>query len=111
MNALDLIALIFIPVMIIFAAAGIVFPGSLPGKIARGRNHPWPEAVNAASWIGLTTGILWPFAFVWAFLPLPASSGTGGSGSGLAPPRSGTRLEACRLFAFGPEGFPLRTGE
>ena len=82
MNALDLIALIFIPVMIIFAAAGIVFLGSLPGKIARGRNHPWPEAVNAVSWIGLATGVLWPFAFVWAFLPLPATSGTGGSGSG-----------------------------
>ena len=48
MNPLDLIALIFIPVMIIFAAAGIVFLGSLPGKIARKRQHPWPDAVNAA---------------------------------------------------------------
>ncbi len=75
MNPLDLIALIFIPVMIIFAAAGIVFLGSLPGKIARKRQHPWPDAVNAASWIGLATGVLWPFAFVWAFLPVPVSQG------------------------------------
>lgn len=82
MNALDLIALLFIPIMIVFAAAGIVFLGSLPGKIARGRNHPWPDAVNAASWIGLATGVLWPFAFVWAFLPLPGKSDGAGAVSG-----------------------------
>jgi hypothetical protein len=69
---LDKIALAVIGILIIGVAAVIVFIGSVPGKIARGRNHPWPDAVNAASWIGLATGVLWPFAFVWAFLPVPA---------------------------------------
>jgi hypothetical protein len=75
MNALDLIALLSIPLAIIMAAAGIVFLGSLPGKIARKRNHPWPDAVNAASWIGLVTGVFWPFALIWAFLPVPRFDG------------------------------------
>lgn len=69
---LDKVALVVIVFLVIGLAAAIVALGSLPGKIARGRNHPCPDAVNAASWIGLATGILWPFAFVWAFLPVPA---------------------------------------
>jgi hypothetical protein len=72
---LDYVAWFFIAFLIIALAAVIVALGSLPGKIARGRGHPWPDAVNAASWIGLATGVLWPFAFVWAFLPVPASGG------------------------------------
>jgi hypothetical protein len=75
MKPLDLIALLFIPITIIMVAAGIVFLGSLPAKIARRRNHPWPDAVNMASWIGLTTGVFWPVAFIWAFLPVPRSDG------------------------------------
>jgi hypothetical protein len=81
MKALDLIALLSIPLTIIMAAAGIVFLGSLPGKIARKRNHPWPDAVNMASWIGLTTGVFWPVAFIWAFLPVPSSDGKPGAES------------------------------
>lgn len=72
---LDKVAFVVIVFLVIGIAAAIVALGSLPGKIARGRNHPWPDAVNAASWIGLATGVLWPFAFVWAFLPLPAKIG------------------------------------
>ena len=72
---LEYVALFFIFLLIIVAAAVIVFVGSLPGKIARKRGHPWPDAVNAASWIGLATGVFWPVAFIWAFLPLP-SDGT-----------------------------------
>ena len=75
---LDIIALLFIPVMSIMIAAAIVFIGGLPGKIAQKREHPWPDAVNAASWIGLATGVLWPFAFVWAFLPVPNAEGSPG---------------------------------
>lgn len=81
---LDYAALAVIGILIIGIAAVIVFIGSVPGKIARGRNHPWPDAVNAASWIGLATGVLWPFAFVWAFLPVPAKP-TGGLANEPAP--------------------------
>ena len=72
---LDYVALFVIIFLIIAAAAVIVFLGSLPGKIARSRNHPYPDAVSAASWIGLATGVFWPVAFIWAFLPYPKPAG------------------------------------
>jgi hypothetical protein len=81
---LDYVALFVIVFMICGAAAAIVALGSLPGKIARKRGHPWPDAVNVASWIGLATGVFWPIAFIWAYLPVPVSSSTaaaGGTGS------------------------------
>lgn len=68
---LDIFALIVIFALLILVTVIIVCLGSLPGKLARARNHPWPDAVTAAGWIGLATGVLWPLAFVWAFLPLP----------------------------------------
>ena len=76
---LDKAALFLIFMMIIMVAAAIVFIGSIPGKIARKRNHPWPDAVNTASWIGLATGVLWPIALIWAFLPVPAKSAAASS--------------------------------
>jgi hypothetical protein len=80
---LDYVALFVIVFMICGVAAVIVALGSLPGKIARKRGHPWADAVNVASWIGLATGIFWPIAFIWAYLPVPSVSGdssAGGSG-------------------------------
>ena len=71
---LDKVALFIIFMMIIMVAAAIVFIGSIPGKIARSRNHPWPDAVNTASWIGLATGVFWPIALIWAFLPVPVKA-------------------------------------
>jgi hypothetical protein len=68
--------LFFIFFLVIVLAAVIVALGSLPGNIARKRGHPWPDAVNAASWIGLATGIFWPLAFIWAFLPVPIAGPT-----------------------------------
>jgi uncharacterized membrane protein len=69
---LDFIALGTIVFLIIGATAMIVLTGSLPGEIARRRNHPWATAVSVAGWIGLLTAVFWPLALVWAFLPLPA---------------------------------------
>ena len=69
---LDYVALGVIFFLLILVTVVIVQLGSLPGKIARRRDHPWPDAVNAASWIGLATGVFWPVALIWAFLPLPA---------------------------------------
>ena len=37
---LDKVALFIIFMMIIMVAAAIVYIGSIPGKIARNRNHP-----------------------------------------------------------------------
>ena len=78
---LDKVALFIIFVLIIMITAAIVILGSLPGKIARQRNHPWPDAVNVASWIGLATGVFWPVAFIWAFFPFPERSKQGSAES------------------------------
>ena len=75
MSVLDGAALVVIFLIIILIAVAIVALGSLPGKIALKRGHPHPDAVNAASWIGLATGVFWPVAFVWAFLPVPGNRG------------------------------------
>ena len=93
---LDYVALFVIVFMICGAAAVIVALGSLPGKIARKRGHPWPDAVNVASWIGLATGVFWPIAFIWAYLPVPASSRNtvGGTGSDVDLNSLQTKLSA-----------------
>lgn len=75
MGGLGVAALIVIFLLVIMVAVVIVVLGTLPGKIARKRGHPHPQAVDAASWIGLATGIFWPLAFIWAFLPIPAGAG------------------------------------
>jgi hypothetical protein len=82
MGVLDVAALIIIFVIIILAAVVIVALGTLPGKIARKRGHPYPDAVNAASWIGLATGVFWPIAFIWAFLPVPGNRGDASADTG-----------------------------
>ena len=71
---LDYVALGVIFFLLVLVTAAIVALGSIPGNIARKRGHPWPDAVNAASWIGLATGVFWPVAFVWAYLPIPQRS-------------------------------------
>ena len=75
MGALGVVALI----VLFFLSAGfawvIVALGSLPGNIAKTRGHPYAEAVNVASWVGIFTGVMWPFVFIWAFLPVPGRTG------------------------------------
>jgi hypothetical protein len=42
--------------------------GSLPGDIARARNHPQASAIRICGWMGVLTLIMWPIAMVWAHL-------------------------------------------
>ena len=44
--------------------------GSLPARIARRRQHPQVDAINAMAWLGLilTGGIGWGLALVWALV-------------------------------------------
>ena len=74
MGALGVAALIVIFVLLVGITAAIVVLGSLPGKIAEERGHPYAEAVNVASWVGIFTGVMWPFVFIWAFLPVSGAT-------------------------------------
>ena len=68
---LDYAALVLLATMPIMLVVTAIMLGSIPGKIARDKNHPWADAVNVASWVGLATIALWPLALIWAYLPLP----------------------------------------
>ena len=66
--ALNIFALV---VMLVIAAVAIwliVIVGSLPGKIAREREHPQADSISILGWIGIITlGIGWFVAIVWAY--------------------------------------------
>lgn len=65
----DILAFIVFAVLIAVAVILVVLLGQLPGRIAQKRGHPQAAAINVAGWLGLATlGILWPIAFIWAFL-------------------------------------------
>jgi hypothetical protein len=68
-GALDAFAFVVFAVLILVAVVIIVSLGKLPGQLARKWGHPQAPAINALSWIGIATGgLLWPIAFVWAFV-------------------------------------------
>jgi hypothetical protein len=66
---LDAVAFVVFAVLVMVGVIVLVSLGKLPGQLARKWNHPQAPAINALGWIGIATGgILWPIAFVWAFI-------------------------------------------
>jgi hypothetical protein len=66
---LDVIAFIVFGILFLAIVVAIVALGSLPGNIARRRGHPQVDAIAVAGWLGIASlGVLWPIAFIWAFL-------------------------------------------
>jgi len=63
-------ALVYIGVLLVCAVCLVVWLGSLPARIARRRDHPQVDAINAMSWLGLilTGGVGWALALVWALI-------------------------------------------
>jgi hypothetical protein len=42
--------------------------GSLPGKVAADRNHPYAGAIQVGGWATLFLGIvIWPLVLMWAY--------------------------------------------
>jgi hypothetical protein len=62
---LTLGVLVVAPILIAYVIYKL---GSLPGSIARSRNHPQTDAINICGWMGIITIVLWPIAMVWAYL-------------------------------------------
>jgi hypothetical protein len=70
---LDIFAWIVLIILLASAVAMFFIAGSLPGYIARNRNHPRAQAVAVAGWVTLICGFaLWPIALIWAFVDVPA---------------------------------------
>jgi len=70
---LDIMAWIVLLILVASAIAIFFIAGSLPGHIARSRNHPWAQAVTVAGWVTLIFGFaLWPLTIIWAYVDFPA---------------------------------------
>jgi hypothetical protein len=75
---LDAFAFLVLAVVIAAAVIIVVKLGQLPGQLARKWGHPQAAAVNAAGWIGIATGgLVWPGAFIWAFMTPTTGSAFG----------------------------------
>ncbi len=84
MAGLDIFAWIVLVVLVASTAVVVVFMASLPGVIARKRNHPWAEAISVGGWVTLFFGfVLWPFVLIWAYVDVPAR--TTGAREGSTP--------------------------
>lgn len=73
MSGLDLFAWAVLIIVLLVMVLVIWLMGTLPGHVARRRNHPWAEAVSVAGWITLIFGfVLWPIVMIWAYVDIPA---------------------------------------
>lgn len=83
MTGIDYFAWFVFIVIIVASLVVFVALAQLPGKIAKGRNHPQAEAINVAGWLGLllTFGIVWALAMIWAFTKPMAVSGENALGA------------------------------
>ncbi len=72
MTFLDAFATLVLLVSIASGLAVLLILGIAPGYVARRRGHPWAHAVSVAGWITLLFGlVLWPLAFIWAYVDVP----------------------------------------
>jgi uncharacterized BrkB/YihY/UPF0761 family membrane protein len=77
MSFIDIFAWIVLLLLVATAVAVFVALGMMPGRIARKRGHPWPEAVTVGSWATLTFGfVFWPLVLIWAYVDVPAKRET-----------------------------------
>lgn len=73
MPFIDIFAWIVLAVVALTLVAAFVALGSMPGRIARKRGHPWAQAVAVGSWATLICGfVFWPLILTWAYVDAPA---------------------------------------
>ncbi len=72
MSGYDIFAWFVLIILAVSVVAVFCIAGWLPGHIAKGRGHPYADAVTVAGWITLFFGFaLWPIAFIWAYVDVP----------------------------------------
>ena len=72
MSLIDIFAWIVLLVLVATLVAVFVALGMMPGRIARKRGHPWPEAVAVGSWATLIFGfVFWPLVLICAYVDVP----------------------------------------
>jgi CBS domain containing-hemolysin-like protein len=76
MSFIDIFAIACLALLVLSTIAILVVLGMLPGRIARGRQHPYAHAVRIAGWIGLLFIPLWPLALIWAYVDVPRPTRT-----------------------------------
>lgn len=67
MTVLDVMALFVLAMMVAMFVAVFVVLGSLPGQIAKKRDHPNAKAIQIGGWATLLLAVVgWPFVLMWA---------------------------------------------
>jgi hypothetical protein len=68
MDILSIFALVILIMIAGLIGAAIWLLGSLPGKVAAERNHPYATAIQVGGWATLFMGIVaWPLVLMWAY--------------------------------------------
>ncbi|UGY11705.1 DUF3302 domain-containing protein (plasmid) [Phyllobacterium pellucidum] len=80
---LDYVALALLFFLAVTLVYGIIAIHDVPYKIAKARDHPHQDAIEAAGWVSLfTLHAIWPFLWIWAMMYRPDRGwGMGSSGS------------------------------
>lgn len=69
---LDYVALGLLIFIVVVFAYGIIAIHDIPYEIAKSRNHPHQDAIEAAGWVSLfTLHAIWPFLWIWAMMYRP----------------------------------------
>lgn len=72
MRFLDYLSLALLIAIVVIVFYGVVAVHDIPHRIAKNRNHPHQDAIEAAGWISLfMLGSLWPFLWIWAMTYKP----------------------------------------
>jgi len=87
---LNYVSLFIVLMCVIIIVVGIWKVHTLPGVIAKKRNHPQAEAIEITAYLGLIAFPLWMAALIWAYLrpvlrPIDVAAAPGPTAPGDAP--------------------------
>ena len=71
-TTLDWVTLGIWVIVVLVLVYGIIAIHDIPHAIAKKRNHPHEDAIEAAGWVSLfMMHALWPFLWIWAYYYKP----------------------------------------